>query len=55
MYPKEVKAFTEWAKAMVAGATVERPKLKQVSSRMKNTKRRKRRFRKRRWNRQKEE
>jgi len=44
-YPKEVKAFIEWSKAMVAGATVERPKLKATaSSRPKRKRRGKRRF-----------
>lgn len=49
MYPKQVQPFKEWATAMVAGATVDRPKLKRLKAarrrRQKSVKGRKRRSR----------
>lgn len=44
-YPKRVKEFIPWTKAMVAGATVDRPNYD--SSMKKMTKRRRRRKRRR--------
>jgi len=45
-YPKEVAAFIAWSKAMVQGASVERPKWKEAGEgRKKGRKPRRKRFR----------
>lgn len=49
-YPKKVKLFTPWAKAMVAGATVDKPSYGTITSKKKARKQRKRRRRRRRKN-----
>lgn len=50
-YPKKVKLFTPWAKAMVAGATVDKPdyhggKMSKLHKKTRRRKKRKRRKRK---------
>lgn len=48
LHPKQVAAFQEWAKAMVLGATVERPKTKRaIKGGKRRRKPRKKHFRKR--------
>jgi len=46
MYPKRVKEFIPWSKAMVAGATVGNPTYSKTGSKNRMRKRRKRRRRK---------
>jgi len=47
MYPKRVKLFIPWSKAMVAGATVDKPSYGTNQKKKAMTKRRKRRRKKR--------
>jgi len=47
MYPKKVKLFIPWSKAMVAGATVDKPSYASAKKLTMMKKRRKRRRRKR--------
>jgi len=47
MYPKKVKLFIPWSKAMVAGATVDKPSYGSTKKLTMMKKRRKRRRRKR--------